>query len=186
METGVHSPFAALTFIVAPAMLTNASCVLAMSTINRMLKTRERMRELLLESEKDHCPPEDTARADRQVARVERQATLLMHALASIYVALGSFALATLVSLLGAAFVQLQNQVFLRGTAAAGIFLGLIGVSGLVLGSVNLFHATQLSLVNIREEATVIRERQRKRRHGITLPKTDGDGRGAVDTSRSR
>src|SRR5689334_3917020 len=101
METVTHSPFAALTMIVAPAMLTNASCVLAMSTINRMLRTRERMRELLKESQVDNKPADEAQRVERQVDRVERQATLLMGALAAIYVALGSFALATLVSLLG-------------------------------------------------------------------------------------
>ena len=41
-----HSPFAVLTFIVAPALLTNSSSVLALSTINRTLRTRERMHEL--------------------------------------------------------------------------------------------------------------------------------------------
>jgi len=41
-----HSPFAVLTFIVAHALLTNSSRVLALSTINRMLRTRERMPEL--------------------------------------------------------------------------------------------------------------------------------------------
>src|SRR5437660_683382 len=134
MDTGVHSPFAVLTFIVAPAMLTNASCVLAMSTINRMLRTRERMRELLRESEEEDRPAAEIERAERQVDRVEKQATLLMGALASIYVALGSFALATLVSLLGAAFVTLENPAFLRGVAIAGLCLGFIGVSGLVFG----------------------------------------------------
>jgi len=33
-------------------------------------------------------------------------------------------------------------------------------VTGLVGGCVNLFHATQISLVNIREEAETIRARQ--------------------------
>jgi hypothetical protein len=162
MDAGVQSPFSVLTLIVAPAMLTNASCVLAMSTINRMLKTRDRMRELLIDSEKKACAPEDEARCERQVARVERQAVLLMNALASIYVALGCFALATLVSLLGAAFATLAPQ-FLHWVAGAGICLGLVGVSGLVLGCVRLFQATRLSLDTIREEAKVIRERQRKR-----------------------
>jgi len=40
-----QSPFAVLTFIVTPALLTNSSSVLALSTINRMLRTRERMNE---------------------------------------------------------------------------------------------------------------------------------------------
>jgi hypothetical protein len=45
-----QSPFAALTFVAAPALLTNASSVLALGTINRMLRTRERMHELFDES----------------------------------------------------------------------------------------------------------------------------------------
>src|ERR1051325_6476390 len=120
MDGVTQSPFAALTMIVAPAMLTNASCVLAMSTINRMLRTRERMRELLKDSEKETQPPDEVERTGRQVDRVERQATLLMGALASIYVALGSFALATLVSLLGAGFVLLGGQVFFYILATIG------------------------------------------------------------------
>ena len=163
METVAHSPFAALTMIVAPAMLTNASCVLAMSTINRMLRTRERMRELLHESEDESQPTEDAERTARHVDRVERQATLLMSALGSIYVALGSFALATLVSLLGGAFVSVAGPMFFRVVAALGFILGVIGVTGLVAGCARLFHATQLSLLNIREEAEVIRKRRVER-----------------------
>jgi hypothetical protein len=163
MDIGTQSPFAALTMIVAPAMLTNASCVLAMSTINRMLRTRERMRELLAESEQENRAASDVERAARQVDRVERQATLLMGAVASIYVALGSFALATLVSLLGAVFVSFPEQWLFRVFGAIGFTLGVIGVTGLVFGCARLFHATRLSLLNIREEGEVIRERRRQR-----------------------
>src|SRR4051812_41049439 len=163
MDSSVQSPFAALTMIVAPAMLTNASCVLAMSTINRMLRTRERMRELLHDSENANRPTDEVERAGRQVDRVERQATLLMGALASIYVALGSFALATLVSLLGAALVSVAGQFLFRILATVGFILGVVGVTGLVFGCARLFHATQLSLVNIREEAEVIRRRRAER-----------------------
>jgi hypothetical protein len=163
MDGVTQSPFAALTMIVAPAMLTNASCVLAMSTINRMLRTRERMRELLHDSENANRPTDEVERAGRQVDRVERQATLLMGALASIYVALGSFALATLVSLLGAALVSVAGQFLFRILATVGFILGVVGVTGLVFGCARLFHATQLSLVNIREEAEVIRRRRAER-----------------------
>src|SRR5215471_11126365 len=98
-----QSPFAALTFVVAPALLTNASSVLAMSTINRMLRTRDRMRELFVKSEAGGQSQEQAALLDSQVDRVESQAVLLLHALRAIYVALGAFAAATLVTLLGAA-----------------------------------------------------------------------------------
>jgi hypothetical protein len=163
MDTVTHSPFAALTMIVAPAMLTNASCVLAMSTINRMLRTRERMRELLHDSENPAQARDEVERAARQVDRVERQATLLMGALASIYVALGSFALATLVSLLGAAFVSVAGQLLFQALAACGFILGVVGVIGLVIGCARLFRATQLSMINIREEAEAIRKRRADR-----------------------
>jgi hypothetical protein len=164
MDNVTHSPFAALTMIVAPAMLTNASCVLAMSTINRMLRTRERMRELLAESrEESNRSADEIARAARQVDRVERQAMLLMGAIASIYVALGSFALATLVSLIGAAFASIADEFVYRMLAATGFVLGVVGVCGLVFGCARLFRATQLSLANIREEAQEIRERRARR-----------------------
>jgi hypothetical protein len=39
----LQSPFAPLTFVVAPALLTNASSVLAMSTVNRMVRAHDRM-----------------------------------------------------------------------------------------------------------------------------------------------
>jgi hypothetical protein len=86
-----------------------------------------------------------------------------MGALASIYVALGSFALATLVSLLGAAFVSIAGQMLFRILASIGFILGVVGVTGLVFGCARLFRATQLSLVNIREEAEMIRQRRAER-----------------------
>ena len=83
-----QSPFAVLTFIVAPAILTNATSVLALSTINRMLRTRERMQQLFAESE--HETEYRGARFIEQANRVERQAVLLLSAMRSLYVALGA------------------------------------------------------------------------------------------------
>src|SRR5438552_16214058 len=92
------SPFAVLTFIVAPALLTNSSSVLALSTINRMLRTRERMHELFAKFDAGGLAESEAARLIEQVNRVEKQAVLLLRALHSIYVALGAFAAATLVT----------------------------------------------------------------------------------------
>jgi hypothetical protein len=155
-----HSPFAVLTFIVAPALLTNASSVLAMSTINRMLRTRDRMQELFAKSETGGLPSTDAARMVDQVNRVEKQAILLLRALRLIYVALAAFSGATLVTLLGAALASVGGQLLFRGLGGLGLILGFVGLGGLVLGSASLFQATQLSLINIREEARLIRERQ--------------------------
>lgn len=157
-----HSPFAALTFVAAPALLTNASSVLALSTINRMLRTRDRMSELFVKSE---APGQSEASRSRLVDvanRVERQASLLLTALRSIYIALAAFASATLVTLLGAGMGSIEEGFWLRLMAWLGFFLGMAGVGGLVFGCAHLFRATQLSLVNIREEAALIRQR-----HGL-------------------
>src|SRR5881394_2438283 len=97
-----QSPFAVVTFIAAPALLTNASSVLALSTINRMLRTRDRMHDLFGKSEAGGQSAVQSRRLVEQVNRVERQGVLLLRALYSIYIALAAFAGATLVSLLGA------------------------------------------------------------------------------------
>lgn len=164
-------PFAALTFIAAPALLTNASSVLALSTINRMLRTRDSMRELLAQSAAPPAPrdgafaPAEHApdRLVHQVNRVERQATLLLGALHAIYVALAAFASATLVTLLGAGLAPLIGGFWPGVFGGIGVVLGFAGVGGLVFGCTKLFSATRLSLMNIREEADIIRQRQAAR-----------------------
>ena len=138
-----NNPFAVLTFIAAPALLTNASCLLALSTINRLLRTRESMRELLKESEREAQPRGEKFLG--HVNRVERQASMLLRALHFIYVALGAFVAATLVTLLGAVVGQLGGERALQAVIGMGLVLGIVGVTGLVGGCVNLFHATQIS-----------------------------------------
>jgi hypothetical protein len=155
-----QSPFAVLTFIAAPAVLTNASSVLAMSTINRMLRTRDRMQQLYAESLAGVKTPAERHRLISQVNRVEKQATLLLRALHSIYVTLAAFAAASLVTLLGAVLQHWLGGVWFRLLVGLGLLLGFTGVGGMVNGCWNLLHATRLSLDNIREEAALIRDQQ--------------------------
>jgi hypothetical protein len=166
-----QSPFAVLTFIAAPALLTNSSSVLALSTINRMLRTRDRMRELFVQSEKGTLPDSEKEWVMAQVDRVERQGVLLLAGLRAIYVALGAFAGATLVTLLGAALFSFQQAMWFHVLAGLGLLLGFVGVGGLIFGTANLFHATQLSVVSIRQEAELIRERQKAKTQN-PIPKT--------------
>lgn len=153
-----QNPFGALTFVAAPALLTNASSVLALGTINRMLRTRDRMHELFTESKTGGQTPEERNYRRAVTDRVERQAALLLKALHSIYFALASFASATLVTLLGAGVALVADGLWVHALALLGLFLGFFGAGGLVLGCVSLFRATQISLVNIRDEAALIRE----------------------------
>jgi hypothetical protein len=159
----MQMPFAALTFVAAPALLTNASSVLALSTINRMLRTRDRMHELFNESEAGVQTDDKRIRLRAVTDRVEKQAVLLLNALHSIYLALAAFASATLVTLLGTGVAAFHAGIWVNVMALVGLLLGFFGAGGLVLGCANLFRATQLSLVNIRDEAALIRNRSVKR-----------------------
>lgn len=159
-----QSSFAVVTFIVAPALLTNASSVLAMSTINRMLRTRDRMSQLYADSEKGGQDAIGCEHLMRLTDRVERQALMLLTALRWVYVALGSFVAATLVTLLAAVLEHLGVPGWSRSFTFGGMLLGISGVTGLICGCVNLFRTTKLSMSNIAEEAMLIRERQAQRK----------------------
>jgi hypothetical protein len=153
----INNPFAIITFIAAPAVLMNATSVLAMSTSARMLRARELVHALYKESEVRAQSPDGILLA--QVDHAERQALLLLTALNWIYTALGAFAAASLVTLLGAAAEELKNEFAMHLAMTVGLILGLGGVTGVVSGCVNLFRATQFSVVNTREQAAAIRAR---------------------------
>jgi hypothetical protein len=153
-----HSPFEAFSLIAAPALLTNATCVLAMGTVNRMLRTRDRMHELFIEARKN--PELVTPYMLAQTQRVERQAILLLQALAAIYVALGAFAAGTLMTLIGGSLKNYLEPQYQGYIVLAGVCLVFVGVTSLVFGSVRLFQATQSSLTSLRVEAEVIRSQR--------------------------
>lgn len=158
-----ENPFALLTLIVAPAILTNASSVLALSTSQRLLRTSERMRELSARLEAGARSPELHALLLTQVNRVERQAHWLLSALRGVYVSLGAFACASLTSVIGAGMGETGLVWLVRLFVGCGLLVGFIGVGGLVWGCVHLFRATQFSMMNMTEEAEFIRRREAHR-----------------------
>ena len=81
-----QNPFALLSLIAAPAVLTNAASVLVMSTTNRFLRASERMRALSVRVEEKKLTPGLRALVRKQVDRTERQAVLLLGALRAAYI----------------------------------------------------------------------------------------------------
>ena len=157
-----QNPFAVLSLIAAPAILTNASSVLALSTSNRFLRAGERMRAIAAELHKLDVGDEHRLLMV-QAGRVERQAILLLTALRGAYVALASFAAASLVSTIGAGLATTNYIIPAHITVVVALLIGFIGAGGLVSACSHLFRATRLSLMNISEEAALIRKRETSR-----------------------
>ncbi len=155
------NPFAVLSLIGAPAVLTNAASVLALSTSNRFLRASEWMRALSTRTEDPSLPSEVRALLLRQSDRTERQALNLLKGLRAAYVALGSFASASLISILGAGLAGSPLHVGFRLLGALALAVGFVGAGGLVTACLKLLQATQLSMQNMSEEAALIRAREK-------------------------
>src|SRR3954467_7248879 len=85
------NPFAILTFIAAPAVLTNASSVLALGTSNRFARNVDRSRALIkLLQDKDVNSDPQASLYRSHLPRIEHRAELLIRALSSFYFAIGS------------------------------------------------------------------------------------------------
>jgi hypothetical protein len=156
---GGPNPFALLSLIAAPAVLTNAASVLALSTSNRFLRASERMRALSVRTEERKHSPELHALFVRQANRTERQAHLLLGGLRAAYVGIGSFASASLISILGAGLAATQFETAFHVLAFVALAIGMVGAAGLVWACVRLLGATRLSMQNMTEEAALIRSR---------------------------
>jgi hypothetical protein len=164
-----QNPFALLTLIAAPAVLTNAMSVLALSTSNRFLRAGERLRTLAAEIEVATAPEDREWRLEH-VNRIERQAVLLLSALRAAYVSLGAFVSASLVSIVGAAFAAMQMHIASEAMMILALGAGFAGVGSLVFGCAKLFRATRLSMINISEEAEIIRCRESRRTAATAAP----------------
>jgi hypothetical protein len=159
VETGAN-PFAILSFIVAPAILTNASSLLAMSTSNRLARAVDRARELTKQLET--APPDPTPETERrlgELAAAEDRAIMLIQALRSFYAALGGFASAALLSLIGAVFVSAGPDNLVRLFEIVAVIAGSGAVAALVHGSVLLVRETRIAVQILRERAATVRAR---------------------------
>jgi hypothetical protein len=157
-----QNPFALLSLIAAPAVLTNSASVLALSTSNRFLRASERLRSLVAKYE-EAMPLEPRALLVKQLRRVEKQATLLLDGLRSAYVAIGSFVSASLISILGAGVAASAFHELFHYLAALALGVGVIGAAGMVWASVNLLRATRLAMMNMTDEAELVYSREQQR-----------------------
>ena len=98
---GAGNPFAVLTAIVAPAILTNASSVLALGTSNRLARVVDRTRVVAAELAAIEPESPDYPMWVAQLAPLQVRAEMLLKALRFFYAGLGLFAASALVSVGG-------------------------------------------------------------------------------------
>ena len=153
------NPFAALSLIIAPAVLTNASSILILSTSNRLARAIDRARMLAAQLElPSGIPGRFTGLRLKELDSSEQRALMLLNALRLFYASLGAFAGAALTSLLGAALSEGEYRTLSTTIERVAVGAGLIGVAGLLLGCVLLLRETRLAVLVVSEEATQLRE----------------------------
>jgi hypothetical protein len=147
------TPFAALTIVVAPAILTNASSVLCMGTANRLARVVDRTR--VASAELAHVAPkaENFMARQRQLEALRVRWTLVLRALRFFYMSLGSFAAAALISLFGSVFTAAGLHFVFNFIALLGLLSVTVGVAGLVFGCTIMMQEARLAIQNLAEEA---------------------------------
>jgi hypothetical protein len=164
------NPFGILTFIVAPAILTNASSVNALATSNRLGRATDRARQIsaILASHTENADPWRVTYLEI-LGFAERRIKLLVRAMSCFYAAIGAFASASLVSLFGAVFFVGQWQLCGMGSMGLSILAGVIGVGGLAYGSALLVWETRVTLQSVTKETEfLLSHHQRRAPHGET------------------
>ncbi len=149
--------FALLTLIAAPAVMTNASSVLALGTANRLARAIDRAREMARQISAGSGDEEALKAARRQMHRADLRAKLLLRAMTSFYFAVGSFAATSLISIFGAALSgDAGLAVAYRVVTLIAIIVGSAGVIAVVIGCSVLVRETHIAVSNLRDEAATL------------------------------
>lgn len=159
------NPFAVLTAIVAPAILTNASSVLALGTSNRLARVVDRTRLVSAELSELDVGSSDYQAWAAQIPPLQVRAQLLVKALRLFYAALGLFAASALVSVGGSIATYYGQRLIFEVGAALAVLTGASAVLGLASGCVLMVRETQLAVRNLAEEAKI-----RAKHHHVAGP----------------
>jgi hypothetical protein len=147
------NPFAVLTAIVAPAILTNASSVLALGTSNRLARVVDRTRIVAAQLASFEPGTADHQIWAAQLAPLHVRTQLLVKALRFFYAGLGLFAASALVSVGGSIVAYYGQAVLFYAAVALAVVTGASAVLGLCAGCVLMVRETQLAVKYLEEEA---------------------------------
>ena len=159
-ESLTVSPFAALTFIAAPALLTNATSVLLLGTSNRLARAVDRVRHLAGQLDQHSDTTDAVARRElAQLQLAERRVRIIVAAMTAFYLAIGAFAFSTMIALLGAGLLTPDQTPWLPVVVRTTITAVIAGVASLVYGSLSLVFESRLTFAILHAEAEAVRMR---------------------------
>jgi hypothetical protein len=151
--TVAADPFSILTVVVAPAVLTNASSVLALGTNNRLARLADRTHTLTAQLAKLEPGAKGYKLLDYQLPALQTRAQLLLRALRCFYLGLGLFASSALISIAGSIAAVYGGRSAFQAAAAIGVVCGASAVVALVCGCVLMIRETQLAVIGLAYEA---------------------------------
>jgi hypothetical protein len=142
-----------LTAIVAPAILTNASSVLALGTSNRLGRVVDRTRVVAAEMAVLEPDSPDYGLWAAQLVPLQVRVQQLVKALRMFYAALGLFASSALVSVGGSLAAYYSQKLLFEAMVVLATLTGASAVLGLSIGCVLMVRETQLAVRSLGEEA---------------------------------
>jgi Protein of unknown function (DUF2721) len=154
MDSFGGNPFIVLTFIAAPAVLTNACAVMSLTTSNRIARAVDRGRALVKElSRPEAIPAERRQFRLREVEVAQRRAVLLIEAMGSFQFACAGFATTTILALVGAALGFFQIHALNVASLTLVLSCQSLAVAGIVRGSSKIIRESRLAYTVLRQEA---------------------------------
>jgi hypothetical protein len=134
------NPFIVLSYVSGPAILTNAAALLLLSTSNRFARAIDRSRQLA----RDVQTLSESGRAELAIAA--RRVKLIARTLTSLYLSAATFAVATLMSVLGAVIAEAAAGPATDIPIIVALVCGLIGFAAFVVGAVGLVIESRLAV----------------------------------------
>ena len=148
-----NNPLALLTYISAPAVMTNASCVLLFGTGNRYGRAIDRVHELAeIVRANSAIPSGEYALRMDQLRAGERRAALIVRALSCFYAAVASFTASTLTCLIGAVIHRIPSAQIFTVFLLAALALGTVGVLAIITGALMLVRESWFSFRILKQE----------------------------------
>jgi len=150
-----NNPFAILTAIVAPAILTNACSVMTLGTSNRLGRVVDRTRVVAAHLVTHNSETDKDADWKSQLKSLELRSQMLLRALRCFYAAMGLFAASALISVAGSLGAFYGSSLIFRIGAGLAVASGSSAVLCLSLGSYLMVSETRMAVRSLMEEAQI-------------------------------